>query len=276
MNIAIIGLGLIGASMAKTIKKNTENKIYGYDLSVETLEKSKSQGTIDEVLSSSNLNECDTVIICLYPKDTIEYVKNNIQNFAKNTVIIDCAGVKTDICQSLSKLCKDNSLFFVGGHPMAGLEHSGYNYSVATLFSGASMILCEDEHTEQNALDFCKSFFSEIGFGKITVTTYHEHDDIIAFTSQLAHVVSNAYIQSEQAEKQMGFSAGSYKDLTRVAYLNESMWAQLFIANKKPLAKEVRALSKRLELYADLIENEDSENLKSLLKRGKEMKENLG
>lgn len=276
MNIAIIGLGLIGASMAKSIKKNTDNNVYGYDLSCEVTNKALKENTIDKVLNNDNLKECKTIIICLYPKETIEYVKSNIGNFAQNTLIIDCAGVKTEICQNLSKLCKDNSLSFVGGHPMAGLEHSGYDYSVDSLFSGASMILCKDEFTDLNSLELCESFFKKIGFLKITVTTAHDHDDIIAFTSQLAHVVSNAYIQSEQSQKQMGFSAGSYKDLTRVAYLNESMWAQLFIANKTPLAKEVRNLSKRLELYADLIENEENEKLKTLLKRGKEMKENLG
>ncbi|MFI3327134.1 MAG: prephenate dehydrogenase [Clostridia bacterium] len=276
MNIAVIGLGLIGASMAKTIKDKSENKIFGYDLSTDVMEKAVHENIIDGILSENNLSECELVIICVYPKDTIEYVENNLYNFSKDTIIVDCSGVKTDICQSLSKLCRDNKLHFVGGHPMAGLEHSGYDYSVFNLFSGASMILCEDEYTSKKSLDFCKNFFSSLGFGKITVTNYASHDDVIAFTSQLAHVVSNAYIQSDQAKKQMGFSAGSYKDLTRVAYLNENMWSQLFIANKKPLIKEIRGLSKRLEIYADLIETENAEDLKELLKQGKEMKKHLG
>lgn len=275
-NVAVIGLGLIGASLAKTIKLNTGHAVYGYDISGTVVSKALSEGVIDGEATAQNLKKCGIVIVCLYPSATIDFVKTNVRNFMRGAVVIDCAGVKTNICAALSPLCKENDCYFVGGHPMAGIEKSGYDFSFAHMFDGATMVLCRDENTNTVAIAYAKMFFESLGFGKITYSTPVEHDEAIAFTSQLAHVVSNAYIQSEQAAIQGGFSGGSYKDLTRVAYLNETMWTELFIENKVALGKEVRSLIQRLEKYADYIENSSEEELKAILKKGAEAKVIVG
>lgn len=270
-NIGVVGLGLIGASLAKSLKTNTNNVILGYDIDKNVVNQALNDKTIDLNLEDK-ISDCDIAIICLYPNDTINYIEKNIKLFKKNCIIIDCAGIKSKICDKISKLCFNNNINFIGGHPMAGIEKSGYAFSNAHLFDGATMVFCKDNFTQTHALEHSSELFKSIGFDKITYSTPTEHDEIIAFTSQLAHVVSNAYVQSEQASKQMGFSGGSYKDLTRVAYLNENMWSELFIANKSALCKEIRALSTLLNQYADLIDNENEEKLKELLKNGKEMK----
>lgn len=274
LNIGIIGLGLIGGSLAKSLKLNTNHKIFAFDLCSDIIKSALSNNSIDAQID--HLNTCDVVILALYPLDTIKYIQSNIKKFKKNAIIIDTCGVKQNICSTLSILCHENNLNFIGGHPMAGLEKSGFAHSNAHLFDNANMVFCHDDFTSKSALDFSCELFKSIGFGKITISTPLEHDKIIAFTSQLAHVVSNAYVQSEQANLQMGFSGGSYKDLTRVAYLNEFMWSELFIENKTALVDEIRNLSLRLEKYANYIETADKENLLKLLKSGKEMKENIG
>ncbi len=273
--VGVVGLGLIGGSIAKSIKSRTNCKIGAFDINAETQKKSMSDKIIDFNLDETTLKDCDVLIICLYPRQTIDYVKENLKHIKKDTLIVDCAGVKENICEELSKLCYNNSLNFIGAHPMAGLEKSGYNYSSDQLFNNASMILCEDEFTDALSLKIAEEFFITIGFKQVTRSTPNEHDKIIAFTSQLAHVVSNAYVQSEQAQVHMGFSAGSYQDLTRVAYLNEFMWSELFIENKKPLVKEIRGLISRLEEYASLIDSDDIDALREVLKKGKLIKESI-
>lgn len=274
--IGVVGLGLIGGSMAKTIQVRTQHTVLGFDANPKVVARALEDGTIDGALDATTLGRCDMVIVALYPQHTIAYVMDNLQNFAPNTVIFDCAGVKTGVCAALSQVCLQNGLRFVGGHPMAGIEQSGYAASFAHLFDGASMVLCHDAHTDRTALCAVENFVLLLGFGKVTLTTPEEHDRIIAFTSQLAHVVSNAYVQSPQAAQQMGFSAGSYKDLTRVAYLNEQMWSELFLENAQPLATEVRGLAQRLHQYADLIEQGERQALVDVLRRGKEMKQQVG
>lgn len=274
--VGIVGLGLIGGSIAKCFRKYTDFTIFGYDISSKVRSKALRDGTLDEVLCRKNLYKCDITIVCLYPVDTAEYIEDNIDLFKKESIVVDFAGVKTKICAGVSKLCAEKNIKFVGGHPMAGMEKSGYNYATADLYDGATMVMCTDEFTNMQALNELSNLFLKIGFGRITVTSPEEHDKIIAFTSQLAHVVSNAYVQSDCAKMQMGFSAGSYKDLTRVAYLNEDMWAELFIENAPALANEIRTLCERLTEYADVIDNGNLDRLKDILRTGKEMKVKVG
>ncbi len=274
--IGIVGLGLIGGSMAKVLHQKTNYLIYGCDQDEAITKHAIADGTINQPLTTENLKEVDCVILCIYPQGTVNYVTQNISNFKKECVIVDCAGVKTQVCKKLSPLCAKKGLYFVGGHPMAGMQKSGYDNSTADLFDGASMILCQDNDTNPIAFGFLNKLFLELGFGKITTATPAEHDNMIAFTSQLPHVVSNAFVQSPTAEKRLGFSGGSYRDLTRVAYLNEDMWSQLFLENADPLAEEIRDLATRLNQYAQLIEDRNLTELKELLKKGKEIKERIG
>lgn len=274
--IGIVGLGLIGGSLAKSIKKNIDANIYAHDKNDNVLAQAQREGVVDGSLDPLTLGQCDIIILALYPRQSINYIIDNLSFLKKGCYIVDCVGVKTSICAKLSKLCVDAGHYFVGGHPMAGKETSGYSFSEASLFENATMILCRDAYTDSKALEELQGFFLQLGFARISISSPQEHDAIIAFTSQLAHVVSNAYMQSEQAQFQGGFSAGSYKDLTRVAYLNEEMWAELFIENKEALVKEVRSLAQRMQKYADLIEEENYVELKQNLKKGKEAKEFFG
>ncbi len=268
-NIGVVGLGLIGASFCKAIKLRTQHKILGYDISEEVTSLALSDKVIDEKIDSETLALCDIVIIALYPKDTINFVKENIKNFKKSAVIVDCAGVKENICDSLFSYCKENELHFIGGHPMAGIEKSGYEASFEALFEGASMILCPEEDSDKEAVSRLEDLFSSIGFSKLICASPKKHDQMIAFTSQLAHVVSSAYIKSPSSSKHIGFSAGSFKDLTRVAYLNEYMWTQLFFENKDNLIKEIDIITKHLSEYKTALLNDDKEEMQALLLDGK-------
>ncbi|MCL2517768.1 MAG: prephenate dehydrogenase [Oscillospiraceae bacterium] len=270
--IGIIGLGLIGGSMARAIKANTGNTVFGYDINENVLTQAIAQNAIDKIIKEDEFCKCDNILVALYPNDTIEFVKKNIDKFKKGTIIIDCAGVKSNICKSLSEFVNGRGLYFIGGHPMMGIEKSGFENSFAHLFDGATMILCKDEFTNIIALKAAEMFFTSIGFLKITITTADEHDRIIAFTSQLAHIVANAYIKSDSAKMQVGFSAGSYKDMTRVAYLNENMWTELFLENKNYLTAEIDLLIAQLGEYSAALKKHDEMELKKLLVEGKNAK----
>lgn len=276
-NIGIVGLGLIGASMAKALKKHTGHTVWGYDIDELVLKKALKENTIDfELKEEDNLNKCDILLVSLYPSDTESFIKSNILRLKRGTIIIDMCGVKESLCNELSPIALEHGMYFIGGHPMAGVERSGYDNSFADLFKGASMILCKDIHTNTVALKAAELLFLSVGFGSVTITSAKQHDKMIAFTSQLAHIVSSAYIRSETAERQEGFSAGSYQDLTRVARLNEIMWTQLFFMNKDNLIAEVQGIIGRLEGYMKALQNGDEAKMRGLLKDGTEKKEKIG
>lgn len=275
MKIGVIGLGLIGGSIAKAIRLNTEHEVLGMDIDKTVVMRAKVVEAIGLELTDENVSECDMIIFALYPDDTIESVKKYAAKIKKGALVIDCGGVKEKVCREVSKIANENGFIFVGGHPMAGIEKIGFKYSNADIFSNASMILTPDTNINLKILEELKKFFLEIGFGKITITSPKEHDKIIAYTSQLAHVLSNAYVKSETADKHRGFSAGSFKDMTRVAYLNEKMWTELFLENKENLLEEINTLIENLTLYKNTIENSDEQTLTVLLKEGKEKKEQL-
>lgn len=274
--IGVVGLGLIGASMAKALKKYTNHKVVGYDINQEVLNKAIEDTSIDEIIDNTSINQCDMLIIALYPEDTEKFIRDNINVFKKGLVIIDCTGTKEQLCDRLAPLAYDNGIYFIGGHPMAGIEKSGYDNSFAELFEGATMILCKDDNTNIVALKAAELLFLQLGFDEVTITDAKEHDRNIAFTSQLAHVVSSAYIKSDTALKQKGFSAGSYKDLTRVARLNDVMWTQLFFSNKDNLQFEIREIIDHLIEYEEALKNNDKEKMQKLLRDGTIRKEQIG
>ena len=274
MNIAVVGLGLIGGSMARALKKNTNHKVYGYDLQESVLEEALTTGTIDGLLEN-NLSCCEVVLIALYPKATIEYVKNNVKSFKKGALIIDCCGVKRFVCSELFSAAEEHNFTFIGGHPMAGTESWGFKSSRDNLFHGAFMILTPKEALTPEELKFLQDFFYPIGFGNLKISTPEEHDHFIAYTSQLAHVLSGAYVKTPSALQHKGFSAGSFKDLTRVAKLNEKMWCELFMENKDFLINEIDGLIERLLPYSEALKNNDEKALKELLKEGRIYKERV-
>lgn len=271
MEIGIAGLGLIGGSLAKAISQNTDHTVYGYDISAQVLKKAILVNAIEQPLTEALLSQCDIVIVALYPQDTIDYVASHAALFKKGAVVVDCSGVKRIVCNKLIPIAEKNGFLFVGGHPMAGLEHSGFTYAKKTLFNNASMIFTTTKGPIES-ISRLKSLFTSIGFTNIEISTPEEHDRRIAFTSQLAHVVSNAYIKSPTALEHSGFSAGSYKDLTRVAKLNEDMWTELFLENPDNLVREIDTLIQNLTVYRDAIASNDADTLRRLLRDGREKK----
>ncbi len=275
MTVGIVGLGLIGGSLAMALKRNDGVSILGQDINKSTLEYACMTGTVDGELTDSAVSKCDYIFISVYPGATVEWLREKAELIGKETVVIDCGGIKRSICEQCNAIAKENGFIFIGGHPMAGLHRSGLKYAVATLYDGASMILTPTDTDDIELLARVTALLKSAGFASVTVTSPEEHDKIIAFTSQLAHVVSNAYVKSPQAQIHRGFSAGSYKDLTRVARLNETMWAELFMENKDNLLFEIDTIIASLTEYKEALESEDGEKLRALLKEGSDRKERI-
>ena len=273
MNIAVIGLGLIGGSICKCLKKHTFHHIMGFDIDKDTVEKALEQNAIDEEITLNRLGEANLTIICLYPNAICEFVQNNADKFRKGSIVIDTCGVKKKIVDQCTPILEEHDVLFVGTHPMAGREFSGFDYSTDTLFDNASFIITPSEHTPQIAIDLLSTLAGSIGFGKAVISTPEKHDQVIAYTSQLAHIVSNAYVKSPSVLEFNGFSAGSFLDLTRVAKLNENMWTSLFMCNKEALLNELDHIIKSISEYRDAISSDDYDLLRELLKNGRILKE---
>lgn len=273
MKIAVVGLGLIGGSIAKTLKKNTNHSVYAINRNQQTLKTAVIEEAIDGAITAEELKDMDVVFIGLYAGLTIDFVLKNADNFKKGAVVADTCGVKTEIVKALTKPLAERGVHFVGCHPMAGREFSGYRYSLDNLFDNASCILTPDEDTDQNAVKLLSELAHEMRFRKTVISTPQEHDRVIAFTSQLAHIVSASYVKSPSLFKQAGFSAGSFKDMTRVAYLNEDMWTELFMLNKDALSFEIGCVINALQDYKNALDSGDSEKLHELLKESRELKE---
>jgi len=271
MTIGIVGLGLIGGSLAKAIRKKTEHTVLGADLQDEVVLRAKAFEAIHGELTDDKLGECDIVFLALYPKDALAYAAAHAASFKKGGIVIDCCGVKGAVCPELFALAKERGFTFVGGHPMAGIEYSGFLHAQSHLFDNASMILVPDESIEIAALHTLKRFFLSIGFARVPVVSAREHDRVIAYTSQLAHVVSSAYVKCPHAKKDE-LAAGSFQDMTRVARLNSDMWTQLFTLNREPLLEELDGLISRLSEYAEALRNDDTQTLWNLLEDGNRIK----
>lgn len=272
MNIGIVGLGLIGGSLAKSAKKNTKHKVYGFDISKDVIKSAIEEKSIDGELTEKRLATCDYVFIPLYPEAVIEYVEKNASIFKDGATVIDCAGVKRCVCEKCFEIAEKHNFSFVGGHPMAGTQYSGFENSKDTMFYNSPFVLTPKENEDILILANAREVIMSLGFGRVSVMTAKKHDKLIAFTSQLAHIVSNAYVKSPSALERKGISAGSYKDLTRVAYLNENMWTELFFENKDNLIFELDNIIAELQKYSDAMKSDDPDTLRQLLKDGKEMK----
>ena len=212
------------------------------------------------------------IIFALYPKASVEFVEENAAKIKKGAIVADCGGVKRPICAPCEKLAEENGFIFIGAHPMAGTQFSGFSASRGNLFKNATMIVTPKENTDIRILEKLRNVLNDAGFGAINFTTPEEHDKVIAFTSQLPHIISNAYVKSRTAVKQKGFSAGSYRDLTRVSKLNEAMWTELFFENKDNLCAEIDFLVERLSEYSAALKADDKDGLVALLKEGTDSK----
>ena len=272
MKIGIVGLGLIGGSAARAYKA-AGYEVYAYDIDTRITGYARLEGVVDEELSADNLAECDLLLLTATPKAVISYLKENACHIASKTLVIDFCGTKKGVCEVGFALGGKYGFTYVGGHPMAGLQYSGYKYSKATLYNGASFILVPPVHDDIVLLDRVKQSLLPLGFKKFVVTTADFHDSMIAYTSQMCHVVSNAFIKSPSAKLHKGYSAGSFRDFTRVSRLNEDMWCELFLENREHLLKELDLLINSLHEYRDAIATDNAELLRGLLRDGRIAKE---
>ena len=271
--VGVVGLGLIGGSIAKAIRVYTDCTLYGYDADGAVLSRAMEEGTLSGVLPPESLKDCDLVIVALYPEATVDYVTRNREQFRKGGLVVDTGGVKSVVCTPLEAVARESGFHFIGGHPMAGIERSGYANAFPELFQGASLILTPYDHTPESCVSEIWSLMRQLGFGHLQIATPAQHDHIIAYTSQLAHVVSCAYVGSPSAPNFQGFSAGSFQDMTRVARLNEDMWTELFLENREALVQEIDTLVEELAAFAYTIRRGDRNNLRAMLHRARTIKE---
>lgn len=275
MTVGIVGLGLIGGSFAKAYSDNDEHKVLAYDIDEQTMKAAYDAKNIDGELNRDNISACNLILVALYPQAAIDYIREMAPYISGDTMVIDCCGIKQYVCDSCFPIAREYGFTFVGGHPMAGRHFSGFEYSTKTMYNGSSMILVPENMADTAVIERAKQLLSPIHFGKITVCDADRHDAMIAFTSQMAHVVSNAYVKSPTAKNHDGFSAGSYKDLTRVAWLNENMWTELFLENRKHLIAELDSFIRSVTEYKTALEQEDADTLRALLADGKRCKEEI-
>ena len=274
MTVGIAGLGLIGGSLAKAYK-TAGHEVLGWNRSRSVLDFAMLSGDVDGELNEENVCRCDLVLVALYPEAAIAFIRRMAPYFGTRPVVIDCCGTKRTVCEACFPLSAEHGFTYIGGHPMAGSHNSGYKYARATLFRGAPMVLVPPVYDDIELLGHVKELLLPALFGSFSVTTAEKHDAMIAFTSQLTHMVSNAYVKSPTAASHKGFSAGSYKDMTRVAWLNPGMWAELFLENKENLLFELDCLSSSLAAYKEALEKDDKETLVRLLAEGTKRKEEV-
>jgi prephenate dehydrogenase len=272
MQVGIVGLGLIGGSLAKAFKRKETISVLGWDRDQSILDFAGLAQAVDGVLTDEAISTCDLILLATYPQGVIDWLTEKAPLIAPKTTVLDCSGTKRRICEACSPIASQYGFTFVGGHPMAGTHQSGFKYSREDLFDGAPMVIVPPTFDDIRLLDRIKSLLEPVGFGRISITTAQEHDKIIAFTSQMAHVISNAYIKSPTAKQHQGFSAGSYRDLTRVAWLNPDMWTELFLENRSYLIEEMDVFLAAFQQYRDALEQQDATTLRQLLEEGRQRK----
>ena len=249
MTVGIIGLGLIGGSLAKAYQRGEGITVLGWDKDPSITEFAEIAQAIQGPLTDDRLGELDLLLLATYPEAVVEHMTRLAPLLSQKTMVIDCAGTKEKVCAGVFPLAEQYGFPFLGGHPMAGTHHSGFRASRADLFDGAPMVIVPPRFDDIRLLDRAKTLLAPVGFGRISITNAKDHDRRIAFTSQMAHVISNAYIKSPTARQHDGFSAGSYKDLTRVAWLNPAMWAELLLENRGNMLFELDTLIAALDQY---------------------------
>jgi len=274
MNVGILGLGLIGGSLARAYAKHGHT-VCAYDKDRNILEFAVLAGAVHHELTDENINACDLILLSVFSGASAHWLEQNGKYISKNALVIDCCGIKEGVCKRCFPIAEEYGFTFVGGHPMAGSHNSGFKYSRSNLFQGAPMVLVPPRYDDPLLLQRVKDALAPCGFKSFSVTTAEEHDKMIAFTSQMPHILSNAFIKSPTARLHKGFSAGSYKDLTRVAWLNPTMWAELFLANRTNVLQELDCFINDLLRYREAIAYNDEDTLIALLDEGRRCKEEV-
>lgn len=272
MRILVVGLGLIGGSLCKALKKYTDHTVVGSDINHDIEFAAMRDVAIDEPFDG-DYTGFDIIIAALFPEASERFFRENIAAFGKGTLLTDVCGIKGCFSKRIEELALKNGLHYVGIHPMAGKEFGGYSNSFADLFQKANFIIAPTEKSCEADVELLKGLALEIGAGKIVVTSPEDHDKMIAYTSQLAHIVSSAYVKSPELKLECGFSGGSFQDMTRIATMNERMWTDLFMQNRENLIFELETLIGNLTRYSDALKEGDSEKMLELIAEGRRLKE---
>lgn len=273
MKIAVVGLGLIGGSICKSISKYTNHFCMGLDSDTSVMQKALNDNAINRTITPDGLWEAELTIVCLHPNQTISFIQKYADCFSKDSVVIDICGVKKVVMDTVYPLLYQKGVTFIGTHPIAGTEFSGYDYSDPDMFTNTNLILTPYPETSLDKIHIIENLAKQLNFGKIIHTSPNHHDRIIAYTSQLPNIVSNAYVKSPSLNGKDGFAGGSFKDMTRVANLNEQLWSELIMLNKDSILYELDNLMAHLKQYQIAIDNEDIGLLKSLIHEGRILKE---
>lgn len=274
MKVGILGLGLIGGSLARAYAV-AGHTVYAKNRSESILSFAMLSGAVHGKLDEETIPQCDLILLAIYPAGCSQWLEENAPLIRKDTLVLDCCGIKREVCSRCFPLSEKYGFTFVGGHPMAGSQFSGFKYSRADMYKGAPMVLVPPRYDDIELLQRVKEALAPCEFGMYSVASAEDHDKMIAFTSQMPHVLSNAFIKSPTARNHKGFSAGSYKDLTRVAWLNAPMWSELFLENRENLLFELNTYIDSLTAYRDALENRDEAALTALLEEGKRCKEEV-
>lgn len=274
MTVGILGLGLIGGSLARAYSK-AGHTVYATEKDTAMLDFAQLAGVVTEPMTEDNISDCDLLLLAIYAEGSVQWLENHAKFVSKTALVLDCCGIKSEVCDRCFSLADIYGFTFVGGHPMAGSHNSGFKYSRSNMFNGAPMVLVPPRYDDPELLQRVKDALAPCKFGSFSVTTAENHDKLIAFTSQMPHILSNAYIKSPTAQTHKGFSAGSYKDLTRVAWLNPEMWAELFLSNQKFILEELDFYIESLQKYRNAIANNQSSELICLLDEGRRRKEEV-
>lgn len=272
MKILVVGLGLIGGSLCKALKKYTYHTVAGCDINRDIENAALRDVALDEVFDG-NYEGYDLIVISLFPEGTERFFAENASKIEKNTLITDVCGIKGDFSQRMKNIAERNGLRYVGIHPMAGKEFGGYYNSTADLFVKANFIIAPFTDSQQSDIDLLNGLAKEVGAGKTVITSPENHDKMIAYTSQLAHIVSSAYVKSPELGLECGFSGGSFQDMTRIATMNEKMWTDLFMQNREHLQYELDTLIDNLKKYSEALKNGDADGMRALIAEGRELKE---
>lgn len=257
MKIAIIGMGLIGGSFYKAFLK-AEQEVAGFDRD-------------DPV----DVKEADIVIVATHPRTAIEVITAHAGEFKDGAIVVDTCGIKKPIMEAVAPLAKGARWRFCGGHPMAGKEYSGFRNSDPALFSGASMILVPGEGIDDEALALLEDLFRQVGFKRMVLAEAARHDEMIAYTSQLCHIVSSAFLRDELAPSHEGFSAGSFRDMIRVGAPDPYLWSELFLDNSAALMPVLNRFIGRLTAMRDAIAANDRDAIWTQLSEGRPIKAQL-
>ena len=273
MIIAVAGMGLIGGSLCRAFKQYTPHTVLGWTRNRKTVEFAMSVEAIDRPLT--DLSEADVVFVALPPAATIEYLTAHADDFRPGTIVADICGVKQPVVDAVDRLYYDRGIRYVGTHPMAGREVAGFANSDVDLYKNASYIITPTELTDRDAVETLRALAGAIGFTRVELTDPLRHDTIISYTSQLAHVVSSAYIKSPTSALTLGFTAGSFQDMTRVAKLDPDMWTALFDLNRGPLLREIDTLIENLTAFRAALGGGDLDEVRALLERGRVLREEV-